>query len=475
LTPRTAPVPGQVIDVGTLLDSGSWTAYQKALTLLAALAVIFDGFDIQILGFAIPSIMREWHVVRAAFAPVAALGLAGMIAGSAAAGYCGDRFGRRAALIGCVLLFGAATIATAFCSNVTELAILRTLAGAGVGGALPNASALTAEFAPLSRRAAAVTLTIVCVPLGGLIAGLTATRVLPSLGWHVLYMIGGAAPLLLAVLLLAALPESPRFLARHVNRRPELVRLLAKMGHRVAPDQVFDNVQEQKLEGSGAIRSLLSQPFLRDTSGLWLAFFSSLIGVYLVFSWLPAMLTAQGLDLATASSSLAAYNFGGVLGVLLCTLLVTAMGSRWPMLFAALGGAASALALRFVPIQTAGGHMLLIAGFGLHGLFVNALQTTMYAVASHVYPTKIRATGIAYAAAAGRVGGTISSLAGAAVIQSGSGTFLGVLTIAMFFAGLGVALIRNHYRGGLGGFTTAQEATPVRSEGLRNNLPSSVA
>src|SRR4051795_5343810 len=95
----------QPIDVGTLLDSGDWRGYQKALTLLAALAVIFDGLDIQILGFAIPSIMREWHVVRADFAIVLAVGLAGMAFGSPFAGYAGDRFGRRPALIASVLLF----------------------------------------------------------------------------------------------------------------------------------------------------------------------------------------------------------------------------------------------------------------------------------------------------------------------------------------------------------------------------------
>src|SRR5215469_6427389 len=105
--------PSPAIDVGAVIEQGQWRAYQKALTVLAALAVIFDGFDIQILGFAIPSLMREWHVARAEFGPVLALGLAGMVVGSPIAGACGDRFGRRPALIGCVLLFGFATVATA--------------------------------------------------------------------------------------------------------------------------------------------------------------------------------------------------------------------------------------------------------------------------------------------------------------------------------------------------------------------------
>src|SRR5262249_23578508 len=140
------------IDVGAVLDQGRWTLCQKALTLLAALAVIFDGFDIQILGFAIPSILREWHLARADFAPVLAIGLAGLCVGSPFAGYCGDRFGRRPALIGCVALFGAATIATAFSRSLIGLSILRFITGLGAGGAIPNAGALAAEFAPVRRR-----------------------------------------------------------------------------------------------------------------------------------------------------------------------------------------------------------------------------------------------------------------------------------------------------------------------------------
>ena len=104
----------ETVDVAELLDRSAWSGYQKLLTALAALAIIFDGFDIQILGFAIPSLIREWHVERSDFGPVLAMGLAGMAVGGPLAGYCGDRFGRRTALIGCVVIFGLATIATAF-------------------------------------------------------------------------------------------------------------------------------------------------------------------------------------------------------------------------------------------------------------------------------------------------------------------------------------------------------------------------
>jgi AAHS family 4-hydroxybenzoate transporter-like MFS transporter len=289
------------------------------------------------------------------------------------------------------------------------LAILRTLAGLGAGGALPNAGALVAEFAPLHRRAMAVSLTIVCVPLGGMLAGVIAGRVLPAFGWHALYLIGGAAPLVFAFVLLAVLPESPFYEARAERR--------------------------------GTIRDLFAPELRRDTVGLWLAFFSCLGGIYLVFGWLPAMLTARGLNLAAASAGLASYNFGGVLGVLMIVAAVTVIGSRGPLLAAALAGSASALVLLWTPAS------LLAAGLGVHGLFVNAAQTTMFALASHVYPARIRATGIACSAAIGRCGGILTSLGGAAIIQQGSGAYFGALVCAFALTFAGLAIVRNHCPG----------------------------
>ena len=435
----------RTIDIGALLDGSAWTTYQKRLTALAALAVIFDGFDIQILAFAIPSLIREWHVTRSDFGPVLAIGLAGMALGSPLAGYCGDRFGRRAALIGCVALFGLGTTATALVHGLTELTVLRFLTGMGAGGALPNASALAAEFAPLRRRPVAVKLTIVCVPLGGMLGGLIAARVLPVFGWRALYAIGGTAPVLLALVLGWALPESPRFLARRPARWPELARFLARMGHAVPADCAFEDRVERGNADRVSLRTLFRPGLARDTAGLWIAFFSCLSSVYLVFGWLPAMLTAQGLDLATASSGLAIYNFGGVLGVLVWTVLMTFLGSRGPMLSGALACAASALALLLVPIQAHGDLSWLFSGLFVNGLLANAVQTSMFALAAHVYPTSVRASGVAYATSVGRVGGLLSSLCGAAIIQTGSSAYWYALAGAMVCAFAGLAWVRSHF------------------------------
>jgi len=126
--------PRPPLDVGRTIDEGNWTVYQRWLVFLAALTIIFDGIDNQLLGITIPAIMADWHVARSAFAPIVALGFVGMMAGGALAGIAGDRFGRRIALLGSMGLFGAATLAVSVVSAVYPLALLRFVAGIGLGG-----------------------------------------------------------------------------------------------------------------------------------------------------------------------------------------------------------------------------------------------------------------------------------------------------------------------------------------------------
>jgi AAHS family 4-hydroxybenzoate transporter-like MFS transporter len=325
------------------------------------------------------------------------------------------------------------------------LSVFRLITGMGTGGAIPNVSALTAEFAPLRRRPTAVKLTILCVPLGGMLGGVLAAWVLPRFGWKGLYAIGGGLPLLLTIVLLVALPESPRFLARQPAQWSRLVHLLSRLGHSIPLGTAFEDTAEQGEANRGSFRALFGPGLARETVGLWVAFFFCLGSIYLVFGWLPAMLSAQGLDVATASTGLATYNLGGVVGILIWAMLVPILGSRRPLLSGALACAASALALLLVPIQAHGGHGLLIVCLGINGLLANAVQTSMYALAAHVYPTSIRATGVAYSSSIGRAGGLLTSLFGSWIIQAGTATYWQALAVAMVFAAAGLAWVRSHY------------------------------
>jgi AAHS family 4-hydroxybenzoate transporter-like MFS transporter len=435
------------VDIGHLLDHAPLGAYQRWLIFLTALTVLFDGIDNQLLGIVIPTLMREWSVPRSAFAPLVSLGYLGMMIGGAAAGLAGDRFGRRTALLGSMAMFGAMTLAAVTATAPGQLGWLRLLAGIGLGGAMPNAAALVAEFVPLRRRPIAVTVTIVCVPLGATIAGLLGIRMLPLVGWRVLFMAGGIVPLVAAMALWRLLPESPRFLARVPSRWPELRRLLVRMGHHVGADASFVDPSEHPIERA-SIRALFARGFRVDTLALWGAFFFCLLAVYSGFSWLTALLSGAGFTPSSANTGITAFNLGGVVGALAGGVAIARAGSRGPMLSMAAGAVVCALALSRMSLSPRDS-LSIVALLTILGALINGVQTTMYALAAHVYPGPVRATGVGTAVAFGRIGAIVTGYAGSwAIGYRGSASFFAMIAVAMAITFLALASIGRHVPSG---------------------------
>jgi AAHS family 4-hydroxybenzoate transporter-like MFS transporter len=429
------------VDVGRTIDEGRWGAYQRWLIFFTALTIIFDGIDNQLLGISIPAMMRDWAAPRSAFAPVVSLGYLGMMIGGAVAGIAGDRFGRRVALLASMVVFGAATLAVAGADTVGSLAVLRLAAGLGLGGAMPNAAALAAEYVPLRQRPFAVTVTIVCVPLGGTLAGLLALPALPAVGWRGLFAIGGAVPLVAALIFARLLPESPRFLARHPKRWPELARVLQRMGHDVDRDAVFADVVETRVTRA-PLKTLFDRDYRRDTFALWTAFFSCLLAVYLGFSWLPSILTGAGLSGAVANTGITLFNLGGVVGAVAGAMLITRFGSRPTMLTMAAAAVGGAVVLSMMSITSVVPVLVMLT---VTGGMINAVQTTMYALAAHVYPTRMRATGVGTAVAFGRTGAILTGYAGPWALEyRGSMSFFALMAAAVFVTFIALALVGRH-------------------------------
>lgn len=450
------PGRGNALDVATLLDARGWTGYQKWLVALVAMTIVFDGIDNQLLGIVIPTVMAEWDVPRSAFAPVVSFGYLGMMLGGMAAGLVGDRLGRRTALLGSMVVFGALTVVAAFVNSTEAFALLRFLAGIGLGGAMPNAAALAAEYVPVRMRPIAVTVTIVCVPLGGTLAGVLGIQALPALGWRNLFIIGGVVPIVAAFAFRWMLPESPQFLARRPARRAELVKVMRRMGHDVPVDAEFVDPSVGRTVRKASLGSLFSAEFLRDTLALWGAFFSCLLAVYLGFSWLTSLLTGAGFDPATANSGITAFNLGGVVGALVGGMAISRFGSKAAMLTMTALAIAGAGGLAVMEITPDASLLAIMVMLTLTGSMINGVQTTMYALAAHVYPTAVRATGVGTAVAFGRIGAVMTGFIGSwAADYGGTHAFFGVVTGMMVVTFIALALVSRH--------VPARTASPVAS------------
>jgi AAHS family 4-hydroxybenzoate transporter-like MFS transporter len=434
----------KTVDVGAVIDEGQWTGYQKLLIVGTALTIILDGVDNQLLPNAVPFIAPEWGVQNSAFRNALATGPFGMMIGGLMGGILGDRFGRRTALLGSVMAFAVLTLSIAFVNSVFMLGLLRFIAGIGLGGAMPNAAALASEYVPRHRRPFAVTLTIVCIPLGGFVASTMAGIIGPAYGWRVLFIVGGLVPVVLAVALWKALPESPRYLVGHRDRWPELTRIMRRMGHHMPDDVAY-------VEGTGVaaakatLGDLFAPAFRRDTIGLFASFFFCLMVNYVAIQLVPSMLRDNGkFSPAAAAGGLQWVNVGGVIGAILGALVIQRVGSRVTML----GMSAAAVVcsmimagMRLDPTDT----FALMAMFLVTGGLLNAVQTTMYALAAHVYPTEIRSTGVGTAVAFGRIGNALAVYVGGfALDRGGSPGYFTCWAILMAVVFLSLALVRRH-------------------------------
>ena len=396
-----------------------WSWRSRGVLLLLALAILFDGVDNQVLGLVAPAILAEWQLDKGVFAPVLAVGQFGMMIGTLLGGLWGDRVGRKHALMCCVFLFGATTLAMSFVGTVEALFVLRLAAGVGMGGALPNAAALAAEWTPARYRVLAVTTTIVCIPLGGVVGGALAAEILPVQGWRAMMQWAGVLPLALLLLLWRGLPIDP-------------------------PRDPMPVTASATVEVVGQIRGLLSRDRRHDTLALWCAFGFCLMAIYASFSWLPTMLVETGRDIAEASRGLMYFNLGGVITALLAAGLMTRSGSRRPLVLMAAVAAALSMMLLLGDIDSAPSEMLLVL-LALLGGCINGVQTTLYALAAHLYPASIRATGIGAASSIGRLGGVSSAFFGAALLTAfGGAGFFVLLLIAMSVTLLALLVLRNH-------------------------------
>ncbi len=437
----------EAVEVTAVVDGARFGPYTLMVSVLTTLALVFDGFDIQAIAFAAPKLMSEWGIDRAALAPILAAGLLGMFVGALVLGMVGDRYGRRRALLASIALMAVSSLLAATADGPASLATWRFLTGLGLGGALPNAAALMVEFAPLAIRTVVVAITVVGVPIGGMLGAAIAARLVPAFGWPSIFLLGGVLPGLLLLAMAWWLPESPQYLARRPTRARELARSLNRVLGETRYDgsECFTNRDVAAGGEKAGPLALFGAPHRRETLVIWLIFFTNVFTVYCFFSWTPTVLSAVGLPLATALRGLLLFNLGGVAGALLGAWWMGRAGSRPVLLTLAAAAALSTLALGWVQ-ATPQDNLALMALLLVAGAGVSGVQVQMYTVAASAYPTQLRATGVGWALGTARLGGVLSAFAGSVVQTLGTGlrpffTGIALVIVATF---TGIVLLRRH-------------------------------
>jgi AAHS family 4-hydroxybenzoate transporter-like MFS transporter len=382
------------------------------------MVAILDGFDTQAIAFVAPVIAHELNVDSTAFGMVFGVGLLGSMIGALILGPAADRFGRKPVIILSTLVFGAFATVTSLSTSLSDLMLYRFLTGLGLGGAMPNIIAITAEYAPRHQRATLVTLMFCGFPLGAVLGGVVTAHLIAAYGWHAVFYVGGTLPLALLPLLWFGLPESICFLAarrdRYQNSSRELLRIVRRVdpGGRYADDCRW-LVNEERLKGS-PIKALFLDGRAIGTLLLWVVYFSNLLILYFLINWLPAVLQRAGLPIERAIIATVALNAGGIVGGLLLGRLVD---KRQPYGVLTVAFACAAVLVAAMGALESGSVLVLMSAIVAAGFFVIGTQYCMNALAANFYPTGLRSTGIGWALGIGRIGSIVGPVIGGILLS----------------------------------------------------------
>jgi len=407
------------LDIRRVIDDRPVSRYQLAVAAMCALIVFVDGVDAQAMGYVAPALTAAMGIPRTVLGPVISSGLVGMMVGALVSGSLADRFGRRPVLIGCTLIFGIGSLFTATAQSVEALTAFRAVTGLGMGGAMPNAIALTSEYMPHRRRGTAVTTMICGFSLGAAVGGFVAAALIPRFGWQAVFIAGGVTPLFIAGAAFLWLPDSIRFLLVRGGHDDRIRASLARIAPDLPPAQSLlsvSNEDDGPAHGFAAARLFAGRRAI-GTVLIWIVYFMNLLNLYFLNSWLPTIISDAQLPVATAIRLTALFQIGGIGGAIVLGRLLDRRFSFW-----ILAGSSLWAALFVVLIGESGGSPTLLAmTIAAAGLGIIGGQNASHALTAAFYPIAIRSTGVGWALGIGRIGSIAGPVLGGLLLERGTG------------------------------------------------------
>jgi MFS transporter, AAHS family, benzoate transport protein len=389
------------VNIQQVVDEAKFRPFHWGVLLWCLSIIIFDGYDLVIYGVALPLLMQEWGLSTVQAGLLASSALFGMMFGAMCFGTLSDRWGRKNTILSCVAIFSGFTFLGAFAENPTQFAVLRFLAGLGIGGVMPNVVALMTEYAPKRIRSTLVALMFSGYAIGGMSSALLGVWLVGDYGWKIMFYIAGL-PCLALPILYKYLPESLLFLAQ-TQQHHQVTHIVKK----IAPEQQISVdtqfvVDEINPINQAPLKALFQQGRRVSTLMFWLAFFMCLLMVYALGSWLPKLMLQAGYSLGASLLFLFALNIGGMLGAIGGGILADRFHIKKVLISLFAIGALALTLLGFNSPQFVLYSLISIAGAATIGS-----QILLYTFVAQFYPAHVRSTGMGWASGIGRVGAIV--------------------------------------------------------------------
>lgn len=405
------------MDVTEVIEKQRLRWFVVRLILVSWVVTFFDGYDLNVIAFAAPYLQEAYQLDTTMLRDVFTSGILGTLLGGFLFGFLGDRMGRRPTIILATALFGLLTLLLAKADTYWELITIRFLNGLALGGALPLLWALSVEYVAVRYRATIVTLIMLGYGIGVSTAGPISVLLAPMFGWQSVFVFGGIASLIAAVLLYVALPESLRFLATRPHDNTRMARIVKKL----APERtdlegtrfVMSGFETKTVRRWWDVRALFAGPLRIITPLLWLGYAASSMTSFFFTTWGPLVFEALGFSRSTAAYSSSLNSLAGALGGVCLMRFTDRIGAISVSVMPAIA-VPFLLYIGFAPV----GHSEFLVMMALLMVFLGGSHYGIISIGGTFYPTSHRALGTGWLAAMGKCGSICAPLFGSAILSS---------------------------------------------------------
>jgi MFS transporter, AAHS family, 4-hydroxybenzoate transporter len=324
-----------------------------------------------------------------------------------------DRWGRKWPVVLSTLVFATFAIFTARATSFDQLLTFRFLTGLGLGGAIPNAIALTSEYVPKRLLSVSVAMLTCGMPLGALVGGLVSSVMIPTWGWRSVFYLGGILPLAVSLVLIKVLPESVQFLTIRGAEPQRISRIMARISPELGDVPVSSLISREHRREGVPVMHLFTEGRAIGTILLWVTFMLSLLILYFIVNWLPALLRQVAMPISAGVTAVSLFSLGGVLGTLVQGRLMNGFGPYVVML------AEFGLCTLFVGSLgfITASFFLMMTVTVILGCCVQGAQAGLNALAASFYPTSMRSTGVGWALGVGRIGSIVGPVLGGMLLS----------------------------------------------------------
>jgi len=435
VTTRVSGNAAPVAEAAVLLarmEAVPFTRWHAIPRVVMGSATFFDAFNALSLAFALPILIRLWHITPVESGVLIGTAYIGQLAGAILFSWLAEKFGRVPSAAWAVALMSVMSLACAATGNFAALLTCRLIQGIGVGGEMPVAATYVSELSQARGRGRFFLLYELIFPIGLMATGQIGTLLVPVWGWRAMFFIGGIPGLIIAYLL-TRLPESPRWLISHgklaeadgVIRQAE-----ASTSKRVDVAVASGGAASGALTGGRAKwREVLSPVYRQRTLIAWVLWSCAYFVSNSLNNWMPSLYnTVYHLGLKQSLRAASMLNVAQVSVLLICAFAIDRIGRRnWTVASFAVSAVLLAI-LGFGASDTAARVMIL--GTLSYGV-IGSANAVLYLYTPEIYPTRMRAIGTGLSTSWLR----IASAAGPAIVGVIVGT-RGVGPVFWMFAGV---------------------------------------